>query len=414
VSINQQPVGEIRSTTNFAGRTAELAETDGELLGGTFRGAGGADIDNLDQAKLSFEWKGIQADRLVRLFPQINGFGGTYSGNLRIHPATASRPLEPLALDLFSHSTGGRWRTVEIGDGQVHAFLNPSTYQFIASESELTSLQIAGGSLGVWFSGSRHIDVQPTPEGVEKETGVTISNLVNMTLTNIHVDQFVQAFDPKHKPGLGKLNGVVYTLSAPKTKAIARLAAPATAPAGPTTSASSRPSIQPLLRQQTTMEHVLATTTVDGDLRLADSNLAEFGPIEFLYRLMHLSQDVRTITGHGNVSLHMEQGQLHISNLYYFNRGTEVRGVATVDRMWDLPNNPIYGSAVGTVRPLKSIKFPLLAEADAVLTQIQGGLTGVEFSGTVHNPAKSIRQIGLTEFGTELKGLLLGEIGANR
>ena len=178
----------------------------------------------------------------------------------------------------------------------------------------------------------------------------------------------------------------------------------------------SRPALpQVVLRQQTTMEHILATTTVDANLRLADSNLAQFGPIESLYRFMHLGQDVRTMTGHGTVSLHMEQGQLHISNLYYFNRGIEVRGVATVDRMWDLPDNPISGSAVGTVRPLKSIKFPVLAEADAILTQIQGGLTAVEFAGTVKDPMKKyLRQIGLTEFGSELKGLLLGEIGANR
>jgi len=39
---------------------------------------------------------------------------------------------------------------------------------------------------------------------------------------------------------------------------------------------------------------------------------------------------------------------------------------------------------------------------------------GVHVEGTVRDPAKHIRQIGLTEFGTELKGLLLGEIGANR
>ena len=169
-----------------------------------------------------------------------------------------------------------------------------------------------------------------------------------------------------------------------------------------------------MFKQQTTLEHVLATTTVDGIVRLADSNLAEFGPIEALYGLMHLGQDKRSMTGHGTVSFHMEQGQFHVENLYYFNRGIEVRGVATIDRMWEMPDNPISGSAVGSVRPLKSIKFPVLAEADAILTQIQGGLTGVEFSGTVHDPAKNIRQIGLTEFGTELKGLLLGEIGNNR
>src|SRR5581483_1801976 len=114
---------------------------------------------------------------------------------------------------------------------------------------------------------------------------------------------------------------------------------------------------QTVEQQQTMLAHILATTTVDGNVRLRDSNLAQFGPIKALYDFMHLGGDVRTPTGHGSVSVHMEQGKLHVSNLYYFNRGLEVRGVATVDGMWALPDNPISGSAVGTLRPLKSIKF---------------------------------------------------------
>ena len=439
VLINQQPSGEIRSTTNFGGRTAELTETEGDLLGGKFSGNGAADIDALDRSRLNFQWSGIQSDRVVRLFPQINGFGGAFSGNLRLFPSPGARPLEPLALDVFMHSSGGHWRTVQIGDAEIHAYINPNTYQFIASDTDVTSLQLGGGTVNSWFSATRHVDTRPDEQGVERETGVTISNLLNISLLNIQVDQFVRAFDPKHKPGLGKINGEIYTLSAPKTKALAALAAPvnsagpttapastAPAPASPATASATTstapatrkvttlPAAEPMFKQQTTLEHVLATTTVDGNVRLADSNLAEFGPIEALYGLMHLGQDKRSMTGHGTVSFHMEQGQFHVENLYYFNRGVEVRGVATVDRMWELPDNPISGSAVGSVRPLKSIKFPVLAEADAILTQIQGGLTGVEFSGTVHDPAKNIRQIGLTEFGTELKGLLLGEIGNNR
>jgi hypothetical protein len=424
VAINQQPIGEIRSTTNFLGRTAELTETEGDLLAGHFNGNGSADVDDLNRSRLSFEWKGVQSDRLVRLFPQMKGFGGTYSGNLRLQPALVPRPLQPLSLEVFSHAADGHWRTVRLGDAQIHAFVNPATYQIIASESKVTSLQVGGGSLDVWFSGSRHIDTEPTPEGVEKVTGVTISNIVNVTLNNLQVDQFVQAFDPGHPPGLGKLNGEVYTLSAPKTKALVTLAGPTTrpSPAATAPAATAPAATQPqapeqpqTLQQQTMLAHILATTTVDGNMRLENSNLAQYSVIASLYNTMHLGGDMRTPTGRGTVSVHMEQGQLHVSNLYFFNRGLEVRGVATADRTWELPDNPISGSVVGTLRPLKSIKFPLLAEADAILTQIQGGLTGVEFAGTVKNPTqKYIREISLTQFGSELRGLLLGEIGNSR
>jgi len=417
VALSQQPLGEIRSTTLFRGRTAYLTKMDGDLLGGTIDGSGSADIDDLNQSKLWFEWKGVQSDRFVRMYPQLKGFGGTFSGNARLQPARMPRPLEPMQIDAYLHSNGGHWRTIRLGDGQVHAFANPETYQFIASESEVTSMQLGGGSIDFWFAGSRHIDTAPTPEGVEKETGVTISNLVNVTLNNLQVDQFVQAFDPKHAPGLGKLNGAIYTLSAPKTQTLANIASDATTQPATTAPSTTAPTATAAsIQQQTMLAHILATTTLDGDLRLDEGDLGKLGVIAFLYNAMHLGQDVRNPTGHGNVALHMEQGLLRISNLYYFNRGVEVRGVVNAESMWAVPDNTISGSVVGTVRPLKNIKLPLFAEADALLNQLQGGLTGVEFKGPLIDPVGkgSIKLISLSQFGAELKNLLLGEIGANR
>jgi hypothetical protein len=82
--------------------------------------------------------------------------------------------------------------------------------------------------------------------------------------------------------------------------------------------------------------------------------------------------------------------------------------------MWDVADNPILGSAVGTARPLKNIKLPLFAEADAVLSELQGQLTTVEFKGTVREPNKDyIRLVSLAKAGKELRSLVLGEVSSN-
>jgi hypothetical protein len=56
------------------------------------------------------------------------------------------------------------------------------------------------------------------------------------------------------------------------------------------------------------------------------------------------------------------------------------------------------------------VHIPLIAEADAVLAALQGELTGVSFRGTLRHPAQEIRQVTLTQLGTELRNLLLGDV----
>ncbi|HXE54394.1 MAG TPA: hypothetical protein VN541_15335, partial [Tepidisphaeraceae bacterium] len=249
-------------------------------------------------------------------------------------------------------------------------------------------------------------------------------NLLNISLRHISIDQFVTAWDPGHTSGFGWIDGNIYTLSAPKTRQLAQIASEATyvppPSTRPATAGATSPTTAPATSlatgdQMDVLQRLLRTTTVDGTVRISQSDLGNFGPISFLYNAMHLGGNMRVPTGHGTIALHMEQGTLHIPNLYYFNRGIEVRGVATATQMWNLPDNPIEGSAVGTARPLKNIKLPLFAEADAILSGLQGQLTSIQFKGTVKDPKKDyIRQLGLTQMGSELRQLLLGEVGANR
>jgi hypothetical protein len=82
--------------------------------------------------------------------------------------------------------------------------------------------------------------------------------------------------------------------------------------------------------------------------------------------------------------------------------------VADLEDMWKFPDNPIHGTAVGTVRPLKSIRLPLVREADAILSALQGTLSTIEFDGTVRGK-KTYRILSLKEMGTEIRNLVLGD-----
>jgi hypothetical protein len=408
VSVNQQPLGEIRVLASMRDRTVDLRQTEGNLLGGKITGDAVVDIDDLNKARANLAWDGLESGRFMRLYPDLKGFAGVLSGSARLAPAEVERPLGPLALDVVLTPLNTHWRTIRFDGGHVHAFLDPHTHQFVASDVNPSTFQIAGGSLDLWFSGSRHIDTKITPEGKQIETGITISNQINVTLHKLEIDQFVHAFHPKHPNGSGLLSGELYMLSAPKTQQIVEIARSATGGAGPTTASSAPAPQRPVLQD------ILATATVDGTLEIDNSDLGNFGPIAFLYNLMHLGGNIRSSTGRGTVALIMESGTLRITNLTYFNRGIEVHGIAKATRMWELPDNPIDGAVVGTARPLKNIKLPLFAEADTILSQLQAQVSTVEFKGTVAEPTRDyVRSLNLAQAGADLRALLLGEVSSN-
>jgi hypothetical protein len=400
-----QPVGEVRSRATLRSRMLQLTEVNGNLFGGTLSAGGVTDITDLDHifhnTHIYLAWDKLQSDLMVRLYPGIKGFGGTYSGQAQFQPSTDPRALEPLAIDVYSQSAGGHWRTVQVGNAEVHALMG--AHRLIADSLKPSLLHIGGGAMEFWFSSSGHIDTTPLPGGREQIVGTTVSNQLNITLLALQTDQFVKAFDPTHAAGFGLLGGRIFMLSAPKTKTLLE--------ATSATTASTTRSIAQ--SQEDTLQHLLHSTTVDGNIEIADSDLGNFGPISFLYNAMHLGGNIRKPTGHGTVSFHMEDGGMHISHMYYFNRGIEVRGVATVDQMWKFPDSPLHGSVVGTARPLKNIKFPLFAEADAIFSALQGTLTSVNFDNTVRSPG-NYQLVSLAQLGSELKGILLGEIGGGQ
>ena len=104
----------------------------------------------------------------------------------------------------------------------------------------------------------------------------------------------------------------------------------------------------------------------------------------------------------------MEGGSLELNNLHYFNQGTELRALLTIDKLWDLPKSHIHGNAVGSSRPLARIELPFVAEADRLLALLQNDLISVDIRGTLDKP--KVEQILLKDVGRAMRTLLLGEV----
>ncbi len=149
----------------------------------------------------------------------------------------------------------------------------------------------------------------------------------------------------------------------------------------------------------------------EGEIKLTQTNLANFGPIAFLYNASSLFQGPKTPDGKGNVQFHLEGGALTVERMRYFYRGTEIRAVATVKDVWNVPDSPVDGTAFLTARPLRDLKLPILSDFDTVLEAIQSSLqlTGVRIAGTLHK-YRIIGPLGFTDLTDDLRRFLVGDV----
>ena len=123
------------------------------------------------------------------------------------------------------------------------------------------------------------------------------------------------------------------------------------------------------------LKQLIEPIYAEGQIKLTNANLAKFGPFAFLYNAANLFHNDRTAEGNGNVRFPTsKRGALTIQQLRYFNRGTEIRAVATLDKIWALPNSPLCGSGFITARPLSDVKLPFLSDFDSVLVAVQSSL----------------------------------------
>ena len=240
-------------------------------------------------------------------------------------------------------------------------------------------IEVAGGIVQLWGRVSYH-DLQTTKDAV--------SSQMMLHFQGLDLDQIIRAGAPNYRNGEGRLDGTLTIIGA-----------------------TPGPRLKPLppgAAEPGFLEKLATATTAEGNLKLTEAKLGRLPIFGDLYDLMHLGQNIKQNSGHGHVSVRMEGGSLELNNLHYFNQGTELRALLTIDKLWNLPNSKIHGNAVGSSRPLASIQLPFVAEADRLLALLQNDLISVDITGSVEHP--KTQQIFLKDLGRAMRTLLLGEV----
>src|SRR5690606_10802434 len=112
-----------------------------------------------------------------------------------------------------------------------------------------------------------------------------------------------------------------------------------------------------------------------GSLQLRESDLANIRAFEFLYNLMNLGTDTRQPTGTGTLAVRLEGQTLLLTEMSYFNRGTEVRATGEFHDIWAMKNAAVSATIVGIARPFRDLELPFMPDVDDIFSALQRNAT---------------------------------------
>ena len=400
-TLKKEVLGDMVIHAGLNGREIDLRAAHMRLLGGRFDGQAHTNLDNLQGSTAEFTWEKLDLKKLALIFPQLKDMSGQLVGAIRLAPSTVPHAREPLAMVLTTKFNGGAWRTVPIQDLRMAAYVGPNEaapdagWRVVMEDSKVdpSFLHAANGTVELWGRFGVH--------------GRGNSSQAQVIFRDLDLNVLVQALDPTAKAMPGKVAGNLMLIRAPAPLpgppplAMERMF-PAR-PAVPVPPATAPANDNPPLRQ------VIEPIYGEGKITLTETNLANFGPFAFLYNAANLFQNVQTIDGKGNVQFRLERGTLSVERMRYFYRGTEIRAVAKVDKIWDVPDSPIVATGLLTARPLRNVKIPFFSDFDTALTAIQSSLklTGARVTGTLSHT--KLTQLGIAEMGDEMRRFLVGD-----
>jgi hypothetical protein len=392
LTLQDKPAGDLHLVADLNGRTVDLRSIAYDGTDGSMQGQALLNFDKPFETRGSLFFEDFRAERLADFFPDqaaLVGLGGRFSGSVQVAPAPGPWPLEPLRIKANVQNAGGQYRSIPIGPIQLSAFTNFDRIVIDDSPQNPTTIELAGGLVRLW---GRFTRLEPGDELRGAATRPLMLSQVQLSLGRLDVDQIVHAIKPDADKMPGKLSGTINLLAG--TRPGRRPGAP---PSG-----------------QGAFEKTLRRIAASGRLELTDSDLGNLDALAFLYSALSAEDPGGPPTGKGDVALHMEDGQLSLSNVHYFNRGTEARAIVQIDDIWHLPDSPIRGTVAGTARPFRDIKLPFLSNynLDTVMTALQTDLTTVAVDGTVKDP--KVGSVAFSDLGEGMRRLLIGDFEKER
>lgn len=434
--MNGKEQGKAEVIAELGGRSADVRYVGGNLLGSEINGQAVVDFDHPLLAAGELRVAGLSAERMAELSPGFKAVTGTFDVHARLSPARSPAALEPLVLDLNLRSSRGAQyaESVELGDARFRAFLNldpnwgllrlvledtkeasmppieqpgqPKCPRPRPPTPAVNSIHIADGVLNVWGRVVRHVDE------AGREDATAIATHTRLSWQCLDLNQIVHVGDKEAAPMPGRVNGQVVLWGttairpspAERRAQEAQLAAARPAPGQPAPGPGATPAVPP---KAPLLDRLMYSLYGQGAVELRETNLANFGPIAFLYNAMHLGQNMNAPTGYGDATFRIESGTMNLTSLKYFNKGVEARAIATVRDLRKIPDSPIEGNIVGSIRPLKDINLPFFADLDQLIGAVQATSTSVAIEGTVRNPKP--RLVLFEDLSNAMRDFLVGD-----
>ena len=417
-TLDGKPLGDLEVYAGVWERVLDVRAIHLHMLGGRADGQARLDFGHFTTSTAEITWENLDTTVLTTFYPELKDMGGTMTGNLRLAPSEVNRPLEPLAFVLKNSFINGHWRNIPVYDATIIGYIGKDSldpqggYRVVlgSGDHQTSTIHLDDGVVRLWGRIGRHANS-------------TMAVQANVSIDRLDLDTAVHAFDKTAAAMPGRLTGdftALYATPMPQRyEALYAFPAqgptikPTTRTTGPSTTQAATRAIAAATEpasHSAEYEKFLSPLVLDGDVKLSDANLGNFSVVAGLYNMMHAGVGLDKPIGTGDVRFHLERGTFHVNHLRYFNRGVEVRATATATHVWDLPDNPITGVAVGTLQPLKVKKLPLLADINDILAAIQRDLTTVAISGDVRKP--KITPMFFGDAGGEFRRFIAGDVNS--
>jgi hypothetical protein len=340
-------------------RRLDLKSITGDGLGGHIQGDGYLYLDNPLQSTGRLDWKNVDAQSILALAPWVKGLGGKYSGSVRFAPTdtlTDRDATGPFAVSGKIESSGGNWKGLPIGNATFAAHVD---YQ--RTVLDRLDWNIAGGVLKAW---SRVTWYKHDP-----------FLQINLDFDKLSLDEIVKTARPpgqEHKPTPGLLSGRIMAAGNPFS------------------------------------ERGRQEASGEAKVRLTESDLANIKVVNLLYSIMSMQLGQQKPTGRGTLEARLEGHRLEIPVMRYFNRGADIWANMAVVDLFKGTSSSIEGTAAGSIRPLRELKLPFMADVDKIVQVLSGSIATVNIQGTVGepNPVKIL----FGESGDTFRRFLVGEV----
>jgi len=360
LSWANQTIASVQVESALSGRQIDAKRIQVHALQGSAGGSAAINLDNPLGARADIKWSSVDLSRLREISPRWKDVSGLVDGSIQVEPATTARPLEPLQVVVHVEPHSVQLSHINIGRAQMFGYLGADRFVLDDSPARSSEVAIAGGTLNVWGR-------------MSKPARDTYESLLQMNLHNINLDAVLPE-GSKIARTPGSLNGSITIVQ--------QLGAP-------------------------------GLTFGEGNLTVSNSDLAEIGPVSFLYNLMHIGHNPKKPEGSGSVDFSFQGQSIIVNALRYFDRGTEVRASGYIDDYPAVPHCWVDMTAVGSVRPFQSIDLPGLADLDNALGAVQHDALAVRFSDYLdHLNARNanIHKIPFSSIGRDLQNVIFGDV----